>query len=373
MTAAKAGLTDLVADVDKGLRLGGGGFGEVYETQLSPHGLVAVKVIDRTGAEVKLGIKKWADLKKHLFAEAESLKKAAHDHVVRVFAVARSRNRKEVYIFSERCDESLQRKTKSRPMRLSDAHRATGEMLLGLEALHGRGMIHRDIKPGNVLLKNGITKLADFGLVTDTMIAGYASFAGSLDHLAPEVFDVTVTSTKTDVWAMGITLFRLLNGGPWYDELQEAMGIDWHADARAAADKIEDLVTSGRYVPRLRWMPHIPKPWRRFVAKALHMQSAKRYRDGGVMATAFAHACLPDGPDWDCEFNGDSIIWKRMTSDRRFSVVWQRHSAKRQEFLAQSEPASGTGRIQILRRNKGLVSVSEAYRELEIFFGTRSK
>lgn len=372
MTPPPTGQTEFIAKVDPGRALGDGAFGDVYETQLSPHGAVAVKIINRRDAESSLGIKKWADLKAHLFAEAENLKKAAHDHVVRVFSVARSGKKDEIYIFAELCDESLHRKIKSCPMRLSAVHRATGEMLLGLEALHNRGMIHRDIKPGNVLLKGGTAKLADFGLVTDKMIAGYASYAGTIEHLAPEVFDIGVTSTKTDVWSMGITLVRLLNGLPWYEEIQEAMGIDWHANAQDAAAKIEDLVTSGRYVSKLKWMPHVPKAWRRFVRKALQTQSAKRYQNGGVMATAFDHACLPDGPDWDCEFRGDTVIWKRATTDRQFTVTWERHSPRRHEYLAKSEPLSGPGKTQILRRSKGIVPGAQAYRELEAFFGTRN-
>jgi serine/threonine protein kinase len=52
-------------------------------------------------------------------------------------------------------------------------------------------MLHRDIKPGNLLRSlSGVTKIGDFGLVTDDIILGYGSIAGYQDHLAPEVWNM---------------------------------------------------------------------------------------------------------------------------------------------------------------------------------------
>ena len=371
MTTTSLNETDLTAKVARGRRLGSGGFGTVFTTNLSPHGEIAVKVIDRHEAEAAFGISDWADLRAHLFAEAENLRKAAHNNVVRVHGVACDATLDEVYIFSELCDESLDQRTKKGPLPLPEAHRACREMLIGLEALHGRLMIHRDIKPANLLMKGGVTKLADFGLVTDRLIAGYASSSGYPEHLAPEVFSVGATSTKTDVWAAGVTLFRLLNGHPWYEEIKSGMGIDW-SDPHAARDRIEDLVTTGAYLRKLQWMPHVPKEWQRFVKKALHMNSALRYRDGGVMVSAFMRAGLPCEPEWTCRFVGSTIIWKRTRADRRDSVTWTRHTSRRHEYVAKSEPVSGVGRTQVLATSGGVISASAAYHGLEKFFRTRS-
>src|SRR5262245_42672307 len=118
MTAPPAVRTDLTAKVARGRRLGSGGFGTVFTTDLSPYGEVAVKVIDRYDAEATFGISDWADLKSHLFAEAENLRKAAHDHVVRVHGVACDAAEEEVYIFSELCDGSLQQAVEKGPLSL---------------------------------------------------------------------------------------------------------------------------------------------------------------------------------------------------------------------------------------------------------------
>lgn len=366
------GRTVLTANVALGRKLGSGGFGKVHVTDLPPHGEVAIKVIDRHEAETAFGITDWTDLKAHLFREAENLKKAAHDHVVRVYLVACDQTEDNVYIFSELCDGSLEDAIETGPLPADRAHVVTRQVLVGLEALHGRGMIHRDVKPANILHRSGAAKLADFGLVTDRLIAGYASSSGYPEHLAPEVFDGCGTSTKSDVWATGVTLFRLLNGRRWYEEIKASMGIDW-SDPSGAKDAIEDLVTSGAYAKRLRWLPHVPSSWRRFVRKALHKDPARRYRDGGEMASAFMRARLPDAPSRSCSFSGTSVVWERPRDDRIDIVRWIRHSPRKQEFVAESNPASGAGRRQILRTSGGVVSPAYAYRGLEAFFGTRSR
>lgn len=366
------GIAVIPKNVVLGRKLGGGAFGKVYVTGLPPHADVAVKVIDRYEAETALGITDWTDLKTHLFREAENLKRATHDYVVQVYLVAPDEAENNVYIFSELCDGSLEDAIKSGPLSLDRAHPVTRQILLGLEALHRRGMIHRDIKPANILHRNGVAKLADFGLVTDQLIAGYASSSGYAEHFAPEVHNGIGTSTKSDVWAVGVTLFRLLNGHPWYEELKTSMGIDW-SNPPAARARVEDLVTSGAYRKKLKWLPHIPVAWRRFVGKALQGSTTKRYRDGGEMASAFMKAPLPDGPAWACSFGGQTISWERQRGDRADTVTWIRHSPREHEFTAESRPTSGTGKRQVLRTSGGRVSPSSAYRGLEDFFGTRSK
>jgi serine/threonine protein kinase len=363
--------TDLTAKVALGRKLGSGGFGSVFATNLAPYGAVAVKVLDRYDAEGKFGITDWTDLKAHLFAEAETLKKAAHTNVVRVFSVACNESEDEVYIFSELCDSSLQDRISEGPLCLSEAFQVTRELLIGLEALHGRGMIHRDMKPANLLAKGHVTKLSDFGLVTDRLVGGYASSSGYPEHLAPEVFEVGLTSTKTDVWATGVTLFRLLNGQPWYEQVKERMGIDW-SNPHGARERIEELVTGGTFVKQLRWLPSVPRIWRRFVMKALQMRPGGRYQDGSEMATAFMGAGLPTAPSWSCVFSDLTVTWNRIRGDRRDTVVWERPSPRRHGFLAQSESVSGSSRLKVLATSGGLVSPVLAYQGLERFFGTRS-
>src|SRR5262249_50868481 len=129
-----------------------------------------------------------------------------------------SDNSDAVHLVMEYCRRgSLQEVFERSPMNLAAVRKVATDITFGLQALHTRGMLHRDIKPGNVLLdESGVTKLGDYGLVTDNIILGYGSQAGYADHIAPEVWQGSGTSVRSDIWALGMTLYRLLHGAQWY-------------------------------------------------------------------------------------------------------------------------------------------------------------
>jgi serine/threonine-protein kinase len=170
--------------------------------------------------------------------------------------------------------------------------------------------------------------------------------------LAPEVFAVSTTSKKTDVWAMGMTIYRLLNGDRWYREFQASVGIDnWLDPSRL--DKLEELVMSGKLSSKLCWMPHVPDQWRRFVNKALHHDQHRRYQNGGEMLSAIATLGLSDSPSWICEHADERIVWRRVKDQREQIVLWERANPRRNSFEAYSQrPGDGGGR-SILVKNSG--------------------
>ena len=87
------------------------------------------------------------------------------------------------------------------------------QVISGVEYLHKEGILHRDIKLGNILIKSSTVKLADFGLAIkyrDNEVP--RQLCGTPNFLAPEVYRLKLHSTASDIWAVGCVLYSLLVG-----------------------------------------------------------------------------------------------------------------------------------------------------------------
>jgi serine/threonine protein kinase len=245
---------------------------------------------------------------------------------------------------------SLQTAFEAGPMTLPAIRKAGTEVLMGLNALHARQMLHRDIKPGNILIDvEGVAKLGDFGLVTDDLILGYGSQAGYYDHIAHEVWLGGGTSARSDVWAFGMTLFRLLHGKAWYEE----------------APAPQTVIAGGGFADTLKWLPHVPKSWRRVIRKMLNDDPAGRYQTSGQAFGALSR--LPVAPVWSATVTANLVRWEQLSKTRRNVVEWKRHSPRKHEWSAWSEPL-GKGRRMTLAGSNAIIGSRKAIAELERYF-----
>jgi serine/threonine-protein kinase len=353
--------------------LGRGVFGEVHAATLPPHGSVAVKVIKCADVASFFGIPSsdWPAIRAAMFAEAEALSRGEHANVVRVHGAQYDASKDNGYIVMKLCDCSIANLIANGPLPLANVDAHLRHALIGLETLHGRSMIHRDLKPPNILIANGLAKLSDFGLVTDHLVGGYAARAGYIEHFAPEVFTTNQTSFRTDVWAMGLTAYQMLNGVPWYLEVLHGLGADKIADPRGARARIIHIVQSGSFAQKLTFLPHVPDGWRRFVRKALHADPHQRFADAATMLTAMSSRSLPLAPSYECVFDAaGNVTWRRTRGDREEVIEWTRGPHAINSVIATSRPVGG-GNGRVLRR-VGRATRTQALAALQAFFSART-
>lgn len=331
-------------------RLGAGAYGVVFMGEDAVHGDVAVKVVGRKPGQTD---EQWAVHRRSFLAEAQNLSRATHKNVVQVHKFVESEDGNSIKFCMAYCPGgSLQTAFERGPMTLGAVRKAATEVTLGLQALHARGMIHRDIKPANILLdRRGVAKIGDFGFVTDEIVLGYAQEAGYYDHLAYEVWHGRGTSVKSDIWALGMTLYRLLHGQQWYEE------------APAPFFNIEH----GGFADSLRWLPHIPKAWRRVLRKMMNDSTRDRYQTTDQLLGAYP--ALPTTPIWECSVSPGLVRWVQVKGDRRIIVEWTRHSERRHEWKAWSEPIAA-GRPRALGGSAGIIGRVQAEAELKAYFGS---
>jgi serine/threonine protein kinase len=342
-------MVSVVPALQVGKRLGNGHFGVVFLGQDSVHGRVAVKVLARKPEHSDA---EWQAYKVSFLAEAQNLSKATHRNVVQVYHIEELPDGNSIRFCMAFCPGgSLQSAFDAGPMTLSAVRKAGTEVLMGLNALHVRQMLHRDIKPGNVLIDaEGVAQVGDFGLVTDDLLLGYGSQAGYSDHIAYEVWQGQGTSVKSDIWAFGMTLFRLLHGKAWYGEAPDP----------------QMVIPHGGFADSLKWLPHVPKSWRRVVRKMLNDDAAVRHQTAGQALEALSR--LPVTPIWSATVATHLVRWEQLSKTRRNVVEWKRHSQRRHEWSAWSEPL-GKGRKMTLGGCGAIIGSRQAIADLEQYFG----
>lgn len=340
-------MADYTSGLKVGKKIGNGHFGQVHEAVDPAHGDVAVKILRRG---VTLNDAQWANYKDEHLGEAKNLSRAEHRNVVKVHYVVEGDGGDSVAICMAFCPGgSLQDQFERSPMPLPGVKRVATQVLHGLGALHQRGMIHRDIKPANILIDaQGVAQLGDFGLVTDDLVLGYGSQAGYSDHIAYEVWHGAGTSAKTDVWALGMTLYRLLHGEIWYKESPDP----------------RDVIRDGGFADSLHWLPHVPKDWRRVIRKMLADDPAKRYQSAQQVLNGVASLSIE--PAWETDVTPNLIEWNRVKGQRRLRAEWERLSDRKHRWRAWSEPL-GRGRDRNFGGSDGIVGRRQAESNLRDF------
>ncbi|WP_431688163.1 serine/threonine-protein kinase [Hahella sp. NBU794] len=218
--------------------------------------------------------------------EAQTLEGCRHKHIVDVkeVDVCAYEGVPCVYIAMEYLAKgSIQKHLDSRFISIQESLKIVSEALLGLEHAHNNNVLHRDIKPGNILLgDNGEAKLSDFGLALDYHIDP-SDTMGYRPHQPLEVIDGNPMDRLSDIYAMGMTLFRLVNNLPNI-EFKFTSIDEWRA-----------AVKKNKY-PERDYLPHIPRKVKTIINKSINNDPAKRYQSASEFRQSLERVIVPI--DW---------------------------------------------------------------------------
>ena len=190
--------------------IGEGAGGVVYRARSASGGLVALKVL-------RPGLAADDHYRARLARELRVARDVRHHHLVSILDSDEAGARP--YLVLELVTggplaETLQQRT----LRLAELARLVAEVGSGLDALHRRGVVHRDVKPSNIMLRaDGSAALTDFGLAkgkTYTLLTRPGQIMGTLDYLAPELIRGGEATAASDVYALGCVAFECLAGAP---------------------------------------------------------------------------------------------------------------------------------------------------------------
>ena len=250
--------------------LGRGGMGVVYKARQKSLGrFVAVKTLAGS---------RWArpGSAARLRQEAQALSRLNHPHVVQVLDVVETESALSVVLeYVE--GESLAQRLGGSPMPARDAAQLMLTLARALTAVHEQGLLHRDIKPGNVLLgRSGEIKISDFGLAKESgSTAGLTvtgEILGSPSYMAPEQVQERIDEidVRTDVYAMGATLYEMLSGRPPFQ-------------AASHAETFKQVIDSEPVSPRLL-NPGVPPDLETICLRCLEKAPARRFATAGELA-----------------------------------------------------------------------------------------
>jgi WD40 repeat protein len=261
--------------------IGRGGQGYVYRArQARPNRLVALKVIGDVAAAGPAAVRRF-------LAESETVARLQHPHIVHVYEAGEHRG--TPYFTMELVEGgSLARRTRGVPQPARAAAALVETLARAVHHAHQRGVIHRDLKPGNVLLHGPAgapleqltPKVADFGLAKHLDVqAGLTSSGGvkgTPEYMAPEQArgDSQEVGPATDVYALGVILYELLTG---------RRPFQGRTDAETLIQVISDDPP-----PPSRWRK-VPKDLNAVCEKCLQKRPRDRYASAEQLAGELRH------------------------------------------------------------------------------------
>ena len=252
--------------------IGSGGMADVYKAKCHKlNRFVAIKVLKSEFSSDNSFVSKFK-------AEAQSAAGLMHPNIVNVYDVGEERG---MYYFVMELVEGITLKRYiEKKIRLTskEAVSIAIQVSMGIEAAHNNGIIHRDIKPQNIIIsKEGKVKVADFGIAKAASSNTVTSHAmGSVHYTSPEQARGGYSDAKSDIYSIGITLFEMVTGH---------VPFDGETTVAVAIKHIQEEMPS----PRV-YVPDVPISVEQIINKCCQKNPDRRYQNVGQLIKDLKHS-----------------------------------------------------------------------------------
>ena len=253
--------------------IGTGGMAVVYKARCNRlNRLVAIKVL-------KQELSQDEEFRRRFHAESQAVAMLSHPNIVSVYDVSHSNNLD--YIVMELIEGITLKQYLEQKGRLNwrEALHFSTQIAKALEHAHSRGIIHRDIKPHNIMiLKDGSVKVADFGIarISSAQNTLTREALGSVHYISPEQAKGGKVDYRSDLYSLGVVMYEMLTGRPPFDGDTPVSVAIQHINAKPV-------------MPR-ELNPDIPEGFEQITMHAMAADISKRIRLRRQRAAAF------DGP-----------------------------------------------------------------------------
>ena len=291
-------------------KIGTGGMSDVYKAKCHKlNRFVAIKVLKQEFSENANFVSKFR-------TEAQAAAGLMHPNIVNVYDVGEENG---IYYFVMEMVEGITLKKyieKKARLSVKEAISIAIQVSMGIEAAHNNHIIHRDIKPQNIMIsKDGKVKVTDFGIAkaaTSNTIT--SNVMGSVHYTSPEQARGGYSDEKSDIYSLGITMFEMLTGRvPFNGETTVAIAIK-HIQ--------EELPSPREYVPE------IPISVEQIVFKCCQKSPDRRYQSMAELIDDLKQSLLNPDEDFVKVVEPDRRASTRMITDREMERI-KRASAEK--------------------------------------------
>jgi Tol biopolymer transport system component len=205
--------------------------------------------------------------------EAKAASALDHNNICNVHEIAETDDGQIFIVMAHYEGETLKSRIAKGPLKIEEATDLAIQIAQGLAEAHAHGIVHRDVKPANILItKSGVAKIVDFGLAklsASTKLTKTGSTLGTLAYMSPEQLQGSDVDARADIFSLGVVLYEMLAGKT-----------PFRGDHEAA---LMYSIVNEQPVEIHKYVTEIPDEMVHILNRALEKETGKRYQTVGEM------------------------------------------------------------------------------------------